>query len=194
MKIKELAYALNLSEQMTYRCISRGMPRHSIEEAEKWRRKHLDPSKTKEARAGGNSGLRAGRGQSELLPSDEELLRGDKFYRQLEHWLFLEFPKQLCDPLAIAAVASDAGLKLNGREVLRFTQHLFAYYHRVVGIPPLVTKVEIPDMLCFRPDEWQFDRVSGIIENVVGLLLNGDPAKKDAAAAVGDAVPQESAG
>jgi phage terminase Nu1 subunit (DNA packaging protein) len=56
MKIKELAYALGISESMAHRLKKRGMPIHSIEDAERWRAKHLDATRTKRHRLDGNTG------------------------------------------------------------------------------------------------------------------------------------------
>lgn len=63
MKVKELAYALGISESMAHRLKKRGMPIHSIEDAERWRAKHLDGTRTKRNRLDGNTG-RKGDSQS----------------------------------------------------------------------------------------------------------------------------------
>jgi phage terminase Nu1 subunit (DNA packaging protein) len=62
MKIKDLAYALGISESMAHRLKKRGMPVHTIEDAERWRAKHLDATRTKQHRLDGNTGRKgAGR-------------------------------------------------------------------------------------------------------------------------------------
>lgn len=60
MKMKELCYALGISEAMGYRLKKDGMPTYSIEAAEKWRAKHLDTLRTKNHRSDGNTGKKAG--------------------------------------------------------------------------------------------------------------------------------------
>lgn len=60
MKMKELCYALGISEAMGYRLKKDGMPTYSIEAAEKWRANHLDTLRTKNHRSDGNTGKKAG--------------------------------------------------------------------------------------------------------------------------------------
>jgi hypothetical protein len=45
-----LAHSLNISRTMLYKLIAQGMPWDSLEAATSWRRKNLNPSKTKDYR------------------------------------------------------------------------------------------------------------------------------------------------
>jgi hypothetical protein len=51
MTKSELAHSLNISRTMLYKLIARGMPWDSLEDAIRWRKKNLNPSRTKEYRA-----------------------------------------------------------------------------------------------------------------------------------------------
>lgn len=50
MQQKELATLLNISPAMVSRLAKRGMPVDSVERAERWRRRHLEPGRVKGAR------------------------------------------------------------------------------------------------------------------------------------------------
>ena len=52
MKLKDLAAGLGISPAMVTKLKARGMPTGSVEGAEKWRRRHLGPTRTKGQRAG----------------------------------------------------------------------------------------------------------------------------------------------
>ncbi len=52
MNKTELAGALGISRQMIYKLIKQGMPVDSVESAKQWRKKALNPYKTKEYRVG----------------------------------------------------------------------------------------------------------------------------------------------
>jgi transcriptional regulator with XRE-family HTH domain len=49
---KELAEALGISEAMVSKLRKRGMPTDSVERAQRWRRRHLEPTRVKGVRAG----------------------------------------------------------------------------------------------------------------------------------------------
>jgi len=50
MQQKELATLLNISPAMVSRLVKRGMPTDTLERAERWRRRHLEPGRVKGAR------------------------------------------------------------------------------------------------------------------------------------------------
>ncbi|SFE41359.1 hypothetical protein [Nitrosomonas sp. Nm166] len=50
MNKTELARALGVSRQAIYRLIEKGMPIDSVESAKQWRKRNLNPYKTKEYR------------------------------------------------------------------------------------------------------------------------------------------------
>ena len=52
MNKTELARALGISRQMVYKLINQGMPVDSVDSAKQWRKKILNPYKTKEYRVG----------------------------------------------------------------------------------------------------------------------------------------------
>lgn len=56
MQLKDLAAALGISAAMVSKLKKRGMPTASVEAATKWRRRHLEPARTKGMRAGTQSG------------------------------------------------------------------------------------------------------------------------------------------
>jgi hypothetical protein len=156
--MRELCYALGISE--------------TIELAEKY----LDVARTKEFRADGNPGTKPGSGARDALQDDrywDEVLRKDKFWNFLQHQLRVDIPEKLYDPVCLAAVVTDAGLQLSGRQVLRLAQHLFHCYHLlIVGDPE--APVEIPKMLNIRPDDEGFDKFAQILDNVL-RYYQGDP-------------------
>jgi hypothetical protein len=51
MQQKELATLLDISPAMVSRLVKRGMPTDTIERAERWRRRHLEPGRVKGSRA-----------------------------------------------------------------------------------------------------------------------------------------------
>lgn len=52
MQQKELASLLDISPAMASRLVKKGMPTDTLERAEKWRRRHLEPGRVKGARFG----------------------------------------------------------------------------------------------------------------------------------------------
>jgi hypothetical protein len=167
MTMKELCYALGISETMGYRLKNQGMPTHSIEAAKKWRGRHLDAMRTKEYRADGNTGKRARSGAHGVPLRNKSMETVDDLTDELMR-KFGSLPAMLCDPIGIAAVASDAGLQLSGRQVLRFTQSLFCYYK--VLFSGLGADISIPDKLLVHPDNKRFDEISDEIENALRLI------------------------
>jgi hypothetical protein len=165
--MKELCYALGISETMAYRLKERGMPTHSIEAAERWRAGHLEPTRTKMYREDGNPGIKAGRGAHGGLRGSGGMTV-DEACDGLERMFTVDIPHALCDPLAILAVTSDAGLQLDGRQALRLAQHLFLHYHRLVTPPE--ERLQVPPALGFRPDDERFDKVAAVIENAFHFI------------------------
>jgi hypothetical protein len=175
MKIKDLAYALGISEAMVYRHMEKGMPTASIELAEKWRAKRLDPMRTKSGRSDGNTGKRAEGGAwpaagdgGRVSAAEMERLAKDPFWNHLEKWQCRDLPEALCDPIMIAFLARQAGLHLDGRQALGLAQNLFVYYRTVLDPGGQDRhRFEVPAMLGFRPCDEGFDIVAGIIERAV---------------------------
>jgi len=56
MKTVELAELLGISRQMVNKLKRAGMPTRSLEAAQQWRQKHLNPIMTKPGRIDGNPG------------------------------------------------------------------------------------------------------------------------------------------
>lgn len=135
MKLKDIAYALGISDSMASRLVKKGMPTHSIEAAEKWRAKNLDPSRTKQHRADGNQGGRRGAPARHPRPvgsagnaqaaADDAAFLFDSFIQAL-------LPSRLFKPMGIAAVMHDAGLPVDGAKALRVAAHLYLYYMRLI--------------------------------------------------------------
>jgi hypothetical protein len=168
LTMKELCYALGISETMGYRLKERGMPTHSIEEAEKWRARHLEPTRTKKYREDGNKGVRsevgaqpAARNETWLTSAEIRLLEKDPVSKLLR-----SLPGYLCNPLVIAAVAKDAGLTLSGCQLLRFAQHLCNAQMILLSWGEHV-KFEVPTMLSFHPESEGFDKAAGIIDRLL---------------------------
>lgn len=57
MQQKELAEALGISPTMVSKLVKRGMPATSLEAAQRWRRRHLEPARLKNARMAFAAGL-----------------------------------------------------------------------------------------------------------------------------------------
>jgi hypothetical protein len=165
--MKELCYALGISETMAYRLKERGMPTHSIEAAERWRAGHLEPTRTKQYREDGNPGIKAGRGAPGVRRGSGGMTV-DEACDGIERMFAVDIPHALCDPMVIMAVASDAGLQLDGRQVLRLAQHLFLLYHRLFTGPE--ERIQVPPGLNFHPLDERFDQVAQIIENAFHLI------------------------
>lgn len=70
MQQKELADALGISPTMVSKLVKRGMPATSLEAAQRWRRRHLEPARMKNARM--NAGLSAFAAGLLPSPTDEE--------------------------------------------------------------------------------------------------------------------------
>ena len=76
MQQKALAVLLSISPAMVSRLVKKGMPTDTLERAEKWRRRHLEPSRIKGTRidtvkaAPGKPSSLASQAQSDTHPSD----------------------------------------------------------------------------------------------------------------------------
>lgn len=131
MKIKDLAYALGISDSMASRLAKKGMPTHSIEAAQKWRAKNLDPSMTKANRVDGNQGGRKGWQQKRRIPvalaDGTQAASADAaapLVAYMQEWL----PSRLFDPKSIAKVLSIVGVSVGGDKVLRLAGVLYLNY------------------------------------------------------------------
>lgn len=168
MKIKDLAYALGISDSMASRLAKKGMPTHSIEAAEKWRAKNLDPSLTKRNRADGNQGGRKGgpeqRHRHAVSVADAQALPAD--LDPLIKYMRETLPARLFNPCAVAAVASDAGLSIDGEKMLRLTAHLYMYYMHLID-PADEFGCVVPDGLVHRPGSPGFKAVAKVIDGLM---------------------------
>jgi len=66
MEMKILAQQLGISHQMANRYKRRGMPCSSLAAAQAWRKKNIDPFRSKSGRIDGNTGKRYGSGKNIL--------------------------------------------------------------------------------------------------------------------------------
>jgi hypothetical protein len=168
MKLKDLAYALGISDSMASRLAKKGMPTYSIEAAEKWRAKNLDPSMTKQNRADGNQGGRKGQSGQRTRPAGTNPV-AQPFTDDadpLTAYLRETLPARLFDPCAVSAVVIDAGLRISGEKVLRLTAGLYLYYMRLID-PEDVLGCVVPDGLAHRPGSPEFKIVAGIIDRLM---------------------------
>ncbi|MFZ4539727.1 hypothetical protein [Propionivibrio sp.] len=165
MKMKELVYALKISESMGYRLKKEGMPTHSIEAAEKWRAKNLDPVRTKENRVDGNTG------EKTMMPKRPAETSGsiDPFWGCLEDWFRVRLPRVLFDPYLIAAASADLDIHMTGAQAIRLGQFLFLNYTGIAGKGDSVG-FEIPGNLNHPPKSSGFteeaNRIDCLMEQI----------------------------
>lgn len=179
MKMKDLAYALGISDSMASRLAKKGMPTYSIEAAEKWRAKNLDPSMTKQNRADGNQGGRKGQSGQRPRPAGTDAVAqpfaddADPLITYMRESL----PARLFDPCVVAAVMSDAGLSVGGDKVLRFTAFMYMHYMRLID-PADEYGCVLPDGLVHRPGSPGFNAVARVIDGLMerwGTRLEDNP-------------------
>jgi hypothetical protein len=169
MKIKDIAYALGISDSMASRLAKRGMPTHSIEAAEKWRAKNLDSSMTKQNRSDGNQGgkkgwreQRGGPARSIAYPPAATDDPVDPFITYMREHL----PARLFSPMAIAAILCDAELPTSGEKVLRLTAMLYLYYMRLIDPADEIGCV-VPPGLEHGPISPEFKAVARVIDGLM---------------------------
>jgi hypothetical protein len=167
MKIKDLAYALGISDSMASRLVKRGMPAHSVEAAQKWRAKNLDPSMTKQNRADGNQGgkkeWRERRGARSVAYPHAAV---DDPADPLITYMREKLPARLFSPMAIAAILSDAKLPASGEKVLRLTAMLYLYYMRLIDPADEIGCV-VPLGLEHGPSSPEFKAVAKVIDGIM---------------------------
>lgn len=74
MQQKELAQLLDISPAMVSRLAKRGMPTDTLERAERWRKRHLEPGRVKGSRFGtGAAAQTKPGGASDVLPENLEV-------------------------------------------------------------------------------------------------------------------------
>lgn len=168
MKIKDLAYALGISGSMASRLAKKGMPTHSIEAAEKWRAKNLDPSMTKQNRADGNQGGRKGQPGQRPAGSDAIAQAVAADPDPLTAYLLETLPARLFDPRAVAAAARDAGMPIGGEKALRFTACLYLYYMFLIDPAGKLGCVVPPGLVHLPGSPGYLDMVKAIDELTAG--------------------------
>lgn len=168
MKIKDIAYALGISDSMASRLAKRGMPTHSIEAAQKWRAKNLDSSMTKQNRVDGNQGGR--KIWREQYPKTTAPVAGTRVAAddpvQLIAYMRGHLPARLFNPRAIAAVLCDVGLPVGGEKALRLAGHLYLYYMRLID-PADEIGCEVPQELEHAPNSPEFKAEAKVIDELM---------------------------
>jgi hypothetical protein len=159
MKLKDLAYALKISPSMASRLVKKGMPDHSIEAAEKWRTKNLDPVRTKRFRADGNQG---GRKAAAAQPAVA--------IRQFDSLIQERLPACLFRPLGIAALMHDAGLPVDGALAMRLADCLFMYYATLLDPDGERLQFVIPEDLRHAPGTPEHAAVVSAIDEFLTTL------------------------
>lgn len=175
MKSKELAYALGISAAMVSKLAKRGMPTHSIEEAEKWRKKNLDPTRTKQNRADSNQGGRRAKPGQRPRPvgsaSIAQAVAADP--RPFDTFMQEVLPASLFQPLAIAAIMDDAGIQITGQQAMHLTAHLFMYYMGAIDPSGEEMQFVIPKGLNLRPGTPEYEAEVKGIESFIASVNRG---------------------
>lgn len=175
MKMKDLAYALGISDSMVSRLTKKGMPTHSIEAAEKWRTKNLDPSRTKQNRADGNQGGRRAKLGPRPRPARSaaiaQAVAADP--RPFDTFMQEILPANLFQSLAIAAVMSDAGIPITGQQAMHLTAHLFMYYMGTIDPSGEEMQFTIPKGLNLRPGTPEYEAEAKGIESFIASVNRG---------------------
>ena len=160
MKLKDLAYALGISPSMVSRLAKRGMPVTSIADAEKWRKKNIDPSYMKQNRVRTKEAAKVPKRHDDLV-TEKELIRA--------MW-GEETPRHVFNPMQIAGALGLTGIHVSGWQVFALTNTLFGFYNETLmksfGIP-----AACPDSLKLRPPSPEFDRLLSDLSKRVGEAI-----------------------
>jgi hypothetical protein len=156
------------------------MPTHSIKAAEAWRAKNLDPSCTKENRAGGNEGGRGGGQRSQpasnqssdaLMSRMVDAIANDT--TPFDTLMCQILPPDLFEPLSVVAIAKHIGLRINGAMALRLCQGLFIRYMFLVD-PADEMPWAVPASLKHSPKSSEFAAEAQRIDD---LIAKASPAE-----------------
>jgi len=156
---------------MASRLVKKGMPTHSIEAAEKWRAKNLDPTRTKKNRADGNQGGRraksgprhVGSAATAQAIAAADLHPFDTFTQEI-------LPASLFQPLGIAAVMIDAGIPVTGQQAVDLTAHLFMYYMTMIDPSGEEIEFVLPKGVGLLPGTPEYEAEAKGIESFIASL------------------------
>lgn len=123
MKQSDLCKALGLSKGQVSKLVQRGMPTHSVEDAEAWRRRHLEPALV--------ASHQAKKRLQHNTPADTR--------NPVDAIVCGILPQLLLDRLELLGVMVDAGLSPDPEALDAFGAGLAGHLHRVLfdqlGLP-----------------------------------------------------------
>lgn len=129
MNISALARSLGLSRQIVYKLRDKGMPIDNIESAIEWRKRNINPFKSKELRIDGNTGVKY-----KSPKVNKSASTANKVYTQAEKRIF---ENTLVDTVPnlyfervdwLASALKDAGVPVTGAQVMEIQDNLFSTY------------------------------------------------------------------
>ena len=148
MKVSDLSRSLGISRQMTYRLKNQGMPTDSLEAAITWRKRNIDPFKSKSGRIGGNSGTKYQPVQVNKNTIDHDADR--KIVRKvLTHIV----PQIWFDKIGVlASITADCGVKISAESFLEIQQASFLMYlHYSDEYLQSDAVYKLPDAMLIKP-------------------------------------------
>ncbi len=155
MNISALARSLGLSRQMVYKLRDKGMPIHSIESASLWRKKNINPFRSKALRIDGNKGVKYKSPQVNKTASIEATVYSESEKRIFEKALTYTVPNFYFERVDwLAAAIKEAGVQVTGAEIMEIQDNLFSIYleELIYGRFQINSYFELPPTSLMRLD------------------------------------------
>lgn len=149
MKISELSRSLGISRQMTYRLKNQGMPTDSLEAAIAWRKRNIDPFRSKMGRIGGNTGVKYQ--PAKVNESVADTLIINSIIETLTHII----PSLWFEQIGwLGGALKDHGVKITTEQLIKVQALLFyVYMSEVDEFLKTENQFKLPDALMAKPGD-----------------------------------------
>jgi hypothetical protein len=119
MQITDLARSLGISRQMVYKLRDKGMPTDNVQVAVEWRKRNIDPFRSKALRIDGNQGVKYQSPKVNKSASIRDRVYNEAGGRIFEETLTDTVPNLYFERVDWLAMAlKDAGVPVTGAQIM----------------------------------------------------------------------------
>ena len=155
---------------MVYKLRDKGMPTHNMEVAVAWRKKNIDPFRSKALRIDGNKGVKYKSPQVDKSTSIRERVYNEGEITIIEETLTRIVPNLYFERVDWLAVAmKDAGVPVTGAQIMEIQDNLFTTYFEeiVYGYFKINSFFELPPLSLMKIDSIERKAVIASLDKIL---------------------------
>jgi hypothetical protein len=174
MQITDLARSLGISRQMVYKLRDKGMPTDNVQVAVEWRKRNIDPFRSKALRIDGNQGVKYQSPKVNKSASIRDRVYNEAGGRIFEETLTDTVPNLYFERVDWLAVAlKDAGVPVTGAQIMEIQDNLFSTYLEeiVYGHFQIDSHFDLPPISLMRLDSPERKAVIASLDKILSEEL-----------------------